>query len=156
MNILTEDFKDFLKLLQKHKVKFLICGGHAVGFYGYPRLTMDFDLLIEPNKKNAKRVIDALNEFGFGNSGITELAFLEEGTAVTLGAQPNQIDLLTSVSHVSTYDIFKNAIKGKLEDFDILYISKDDLIKCKKAAGRLKDLADIEELEKIDKGNIIL
>ena len=149
MNILTKDFEDFLTLLQKYNVSFLICGGHAVGFYGYPRLTMDFDLLIEPNKENAKKIINVLNEFGFGNAGITEAAFLEAGTALTLGAQPNQIDLLTSVSDVSTHDIFKNAVKGKLGDFNLLYISKDDLIKCKKAVGRLKDLADIEELEKI-------
>ena len=149
MNILTKDFEDFLTLLQKYNVRFLICGGHAVGFYGYPRLTMDFDLFIEPNEKNAKKIINVLNEFGFGNAGITESAFLEAGTAITLGAQPNQIDLLTSVSDVSTHDIFKNAVKGKLGDFNLLYISKDDLIKCKKAAGRLKDLADIEELEKI-------
>ena len=149
MNILTEDFKDFLKLLQKYKVKFLVCGGHAVGFYGYPRLTMDFDLLIEPDKENAVKLINALNEFGFGKCGITESAFLKEGTAVTLGSQPNQIDLLTSVGCVSTYEVFKHAVEGKLEDFNILYISKEDLIKCKKAAGRLKDLADVEELEKI-------
>jgi len=149
MNILTKDFRDFLTLLQKHKVKFLVCGGHAVGFYGYPRLTMDFDLLIAPSKENAERMIKVLNEFGFGKSGITEAAFLKEGTAVTLGAQPNQIDLLTSVSQVPTNEIFKNAQKGQLEDFKLLYISKNDLIECKKAAGRLKDLADIEELEKI-------
>lgn len=149
MNILTEDFKDFLLLLQKHKVKFLVCGGHAVGFYGYPRLTMDFDLLIEPYKENAANLMDALNEFGFGKCGITESVFLKEGTAVTLGAQPNQIDLLTSVGCVSTHEVFRNAVEGKLEDFSILYISKEDLIKCKRAAGRLKDLADVEELEKI-------
>jgi len=153
MNVLTKDFRTFLNLLQKSNVKFLVCGGHAVGFYGYPRLTMDFDLLIEPSKKNVEKIINVLNEFGFGSCGITEPTFLEEGIVVTLGAQPNQIDLLTSVSHVSTYDIFKNAIKGKLEDFDILYISKNDLIQCKKAAGRLKDLADVEELEKIERNN---
>ncbi len=149
MSILTKDFEDFLMMLQKHDVKFLVCGGHAVGFHGYPRLTMDFDLLIEPNVENAKKIINVLNEFGFENSGITESVFLEEGTAVTLGVQPNQIDLLTSVSDVSTHEIFKNAVEGQLENFNVLYIAKDDLIKCKKAAGRLKDLADIEELEKI-------
>jgi len=149
MSILTKDFEDFLMMLQKHDVKFLVCGGHAVGFHGYPRLTMDFDLLIEPSEENAKKIINVLNEFGFENSGITESVFLEEGTAVTLGAQPNQIDLLTSVSDVSTHEIFKNAVEGQLGNFNILYIAKDDLIKCKKAAGRLKDLADIEELEKI-------
>lgn len=150
MSVLTKDFEDFLNLLQKYGVKFVVCGGHAVGFYGYPRLTMGFDLLFQPDTDNAKKIIRVLNEFGFGSSGITESAFLEEGTAVTLGVQPNQIDLLTSVTNLLTCDIFKNAVKRKLEDFDVLYISKDDLIKCKKAVGRLKDLADIEELEKVN------
>jgi cell division septum initiation protein DivIVA len=107
--------------------------------------------IIEPSKENAERIINVLNEFGFGSCGITESAFLEKGTAVTLGSQPNQIDLLTSVSQVSTHEIFKNAKNGQLEDFNILYISKNDLIKCKNAVGRLKDLADVEELEKIGK-----
>jgi predicted nucleotidyltransferase len=149
-SVLTDDFRDFIDLLIKHEVKFLICGGHAVGFHGYPRLTMDFDLLFEPSEQNAQKIIDVLNEFGFGNAGITKTVFLQEGTAVTLGEQPNQIDLLTSVSKIATHEIFKNAVNGKLEEFDVLYISKEDLIKCKKAAGRKKDLADVEELEKIN------
>jgi hypothetical protein len=141
--------KDFISLLQKHKVEFLICGGHAVGFYGYPRLTMDFDFLFQPTSYNAEKIMNVLKEFGFGDAGIPESAFLSEGTAVTLGVQPNQIDLLTSVSSINTESIFNNAVKGKLEDFEVLYISKYDLIQCKKAAGRAKDLADVEELEKI-------
>lgn len=149
-SILTDDFRDFINLLINHEVKFLICGGHAVGFHGYPRLTMDFDLLCEPSELNAQKIMNVLDEFGFGNAGITKTAFLQDGTAVTLGVQPNQIDLLTSVSKVATHDIFKNAVNGKLEEFDVLYISKDDLITCKKAAGRAKDLADVEELEKIN------
>ncbi|MDD5598416.1 MAG: nucleotidyltransferase [Victivallaceae bacterium] len=149
MNTLSKDFEDFLALLQKHEVKFLVCGGHAVGFYGYPRLTMDFDLLIYPAKANAEKIMKALNEFGFGKSGITKDLFVKAGTAVTLGAQPNQIDLLTSVSRVSTKKIFENAKPGQLGKFNVLYISKADLIACKKAAGRRKDLADIEELEKL-------
>jgi len=147
--ILTDDLRDFINLLIKYEVKFLICGGHAVGFHGYPRLTMDFDLLLNPTEESANRIMKVLQEFGFGEAGIKREVFLQEGTAITLGVQPNQIDLLTSVSKVATHDIFKNAVNGKLEEFDVLYISKDDLIKCKKAAGRAKDLADVEELEKI-------
>jgi len=149
MSILTEDFKDFLKLLAKHKVEFLICGGHAVGFHGYPRLTMDFDILLQVSNKNAHRIEMALKDFGFGNAGIPRKAFLQEGSAITLGVQPNQIDLLTSVSSQSTQEIFQNAVQGKLEDFDVLFISKIDLINAKKKSTRLKDLADAEELEKI-------
>ncbi len=149
MNDLTKDFKEFLQLLEKHKVKFLVCGGHAVGFYGYPRLTMDFDMLIYPSKANAARVMAALDEFGFGKAGIPLEAFLREGSAITLGVQPNQIDLLTSVSAQPVAEIFKNAVQGKLEGFDVLFIAKEDLISAKKSSKRLKDRADAEELEKI-------
>ena len=148
-SILTDDFRDFIDLLIRHEVEFLICGGHAVGFHGYPRLTMDFDLLLKPTEKNADKIMKVLGEFGFAKAGINREAFLAEGTAITLGVQPNQIDLLTSASSQPTEEIFKNAVKGKLENFEVLYISKGDLIQAKKAAGRAKDIADVEELEKI-------
>ncbi|MBN1865173.1 MAG: hypothetical protein JW808_09760 [Victivallales bacterium] len=147
--ILTKDFEDFIELLIKHKVEFLVCGGHAVGYHGYPRLTMDFDLLVNPNEKNAEKIMAALDEFGFGKSGINKELFLQEGTAVTLGVQPNQIDLLTSVSSQPTKDVLKHAVTGKLAQFDVLYISREDLIRAKKEAGRPKDIADIYELDKI-------
>jgi len=146
----TTDFNDFIELLIKHKVEFLICGGHAVGYHGYPRLTMDFDILLNPTEENASKTVKVLEAFGFGETGINKEAFLQEGTAITLGVQPNQIDLLTSVSTQPTKEVFQHAIQGKLENFDILYISKEDLIRAKKEAGRAKDLADVEELEKID------
>ena len=147
---LTTDFNDFIELLIKHQVEFLICGGHAVGYYGYPRLTMDFDILLNPTDENTIKTMKVLEEFGFGEAGINQEAFLHEGTAITLGVQPNQIDLLTSVSTQPTEEVFNHAQKGKLEGFDVLYISKEDLIRAKKEAGRAKDLADIEELAKID------
>jgi hypothetical protein len=146
--LLTKDFKDFITLLQKHKVKFLICGGHAVGFYGYPRLTMGFDLLFRPTSNNAEKIMNVLKEFGFGDAGIPESAFLSEGTAVTLGVQPNQIDLLTSVSSINTESIFNNAVKGKLEDFEVLYISKYDLIQCKKQLAGQKTSQMLKNLKR--------
>ena len=112
---------------------------------------MDFDLLVNPENKNAERIMAALEEFGFGKAGINKELFLQEGTAVTLGVQPNQIDLLTSVSSQPTGDVFKNAVTGKLATYNVLYISKDDLIRAKREAGRAKDLADLEELEKCTK-----
>ncbi len=147
--ILTNDFKDFIELLIKHKVDFLICGGHAVAFHGYPRLTMDFDILIRPSDENAEKLMVALHEFGFGQAGIEKKLFTKEGSAVTLGAQPNQIDLLTSSSSQTTDEVFRNAVSGSLGEFNVLFISKKDLLRSKKEAGRQKDLADIEELNKI-------
>jgi hypothetical protein len=79
---LSEDIKYFIQLLQKHEVEFLICGGHAVAFHGFPRMTLDFDILIKPDKKNAQLIMACLAEFGFG--GVAELKeelFCRRGTA---------------------------------------------------------------------------
>ncbi|NOY74278.1 MAG: hypothetical protein GXP32_00610 [Kiritimatiellaeota bacterium] len=148
-SILTDDFRDFIALLIEHNIDFLVCGGHAVGFHGYPRLTMDFDILVKPSEENADGMMLVLNEFGFGNAGIERSVFLSEGTAVTMGVQPNQIDLLTSISSQPTNEVFENVVPGKLENFEVAFVSRDDLIRAKKEAARLKDLADVEELQKI-------
>ena len=154
LNKLSPDMKEFIELLQKHQVEFLVCGGHAVAFHGYPRMTMDFDLLIKPTEVNAQRIICCLNEFGFGH--IPELKaskFCQAGTVFTLGVQPNQIDLLTSVSTQNETEIFDHCIKGTLEGISLDFISLDDLLRAKREANRLKDQLDIEELTKLNKSN---
>ncbi len=143
---ITSDIKTLIRLFIKHKVQFAICGGHAVAYHGYPRMTMDVDLLIEPNKENAERVMLALTEFGFGDAGIPEKAFLKEGTAITLGVQPNQVDLLTSISRESTSEIMSRTISGEFAGIKTQFISRADLIEAKRQAGRPKDLADLSEL----------
>lgn len=142
------DIKTLINLFIEHKVRFAVCGGHAVAHHGYPRMTMDIDLLIDPTKENAKRVMAALDQFGFGNAGIPEEAFTKEKTAITLGQQPNQIDLLTSMSSISTSEIIKNSVSGKLAEIKLKFVSRGDLMEAKRQAGRPKDLADLDELEK--------
>lgn len=144
---LTEDYHDFLELLQKHQVEFLVCGGHAVGFYGFLRMTMDFDILINPLVDNARRLIQCLDEFGFGCvPQLTQEIFEKPGTVFSLGVQPNQIDLMTSMSSQNTHEIFENKVEGTLEDFKVQFVSYNDLIRAKREANRLKDQLDIEEL----------
>ncbi|EDM25206.1 hypothetical protein LNTAR_03219 [Lentisphaera araneosa HTCC2155] len=145
---LSEDMKEFLVLLQKYEIDFLVCGGHAVAFYGYPRMTLDFDLLIKPNIENAKKIIKCLHEFGFGGiKELTEERFYQRGTVFTLGAQPNQIDLLTSVSSQNEQEIFANKVLGELDGFELGFICLEDLLRAKKEANRLKDQVDVQELE---------
>ena len=146
---ISTDIKTLINLFIKHKVKFAVCGGHAVAHHGYPRMTMDIDLLIEPSEENANRIMAALDQFGFGNAGIPEEAFTSEKTAITLGQQPNQIDLLTSMSNASTSEIIKNSVPGRLAEINLNFVSRADLIEAKRQAGRPKDLADLDELEKI-------
>lgn len=140
--------RELLVILNRREVSFLICGGHALAFHGYPRLTMDLDIFILPSKDNARKVMNALNDFGFGNAGIPSSAFETPGTAVTLGVQPNQIDLLTPPGDVTDEKVFDRGVPGDLNGATVKFISKPDLIMVKKLAGRKKDLADIEELEK--------
>jgi predicted nucleotidyltransferase len=141
--------REFLLLLQRHGVEFVVCGGHAVAFHGYPRLTMDLDILVRPSEDNADRVMAALAEFGFGNAGIPRAGFVRRGTAVTLGAQPNQIDLHTSIGHSDDESVFARGESGDLDGVEVRYVAFSDLVLAKREAGRPKDLADLDELTRI-------
>ena len=144
---ISRDMRDFLLLLNKHQVEYAICGGHAVAYHGYSRLTMDVDILILPAEENARRLGLALTDFGFGNAGIPVAAFTKEGTAVSLGVQPNQIDLLTSMSSQPTTEVIRNSEPATLAGIPVRITAKPDLIRAKRESGRPKDLADLGELQ---------
>jgi predicted nucleotidyltransferase len=145
----SDDIRELVELFLKHRVRFAVCGGFAVAHYGYVRATMDFDLLVAPDEENAKRIMAALREFGFGDAGISEEAFHSPGTAVTLGAQPNQIDLLTSMSSKAPEEIIDNAVTVLLQRMEVKVVSFEDLLAAKRESGRTKDLIDVEELIQI-------
>lgn len=147
----SDDMRELVLLFQKHGVDFAVCGGFAVAHYGFVRMTMDFDLLVRPDKENAHRVMMALDEFGFGQAGFSEDDFLEPGSAITLGEQPNQIDLLTSMSSQETSGILDHATTATVEGFQVKVVSLEDLLVAKREAGRAKDLIDVDELEKINR-----
>lgn len=147
MHEVSRDVRELLQLLAKHRVEFLICGGHAVAFHGYVRMTMDVDVLVRPSAENAKRIMLALDEFGFGDTGIPESAFRRAGTAVSLGAQPNQVDLLTSMSSQDGDQVFAHALWGTLGGEQVRFASLRDLLRAKREANRPKDRVDVAELE---------
>ena len=138
---LTSDMKELIVLFNEFEVEYLICGGYAVGYYGYIRATYDFDILINPEKKNAVKTMRALTKFGFGNAGFNKSIFTKEGTAVHMGVEPNAIDLLTSISSKKTSLYF-----DEIEGIKIKIISLDNLIDAKKRVNRNKDKIDVEEL----------
>jgi len=149
----SDDMRELVVLFRKHGVEFAVCGGFAVAHYGFIRMTMDFDLLVLPSSENAVKIVDALNEFGFGDAGFSKETFMEPGAAITLGEQPNQIDLLTSMSSQSTAEILGQANVVEIEGLEMKVVACRDLLNAKKEAGRGKDLIDIEELEKIKRGS---
>lgn len=146
--MLSPDFKEFVELLNKNDVLYLIVGGYAVGIHGHPRYTGDLDIWLLPEKENAKRVMTVINKFGFGSLNIKEEDLVKEGWIIQLGYPPLRIDLLTSIDGVEFEECFVNKKLVEMDGLSINFIGYQDLIKNKKASGRHQDLGDIENLLK--------
>jgi hypothetical protein len=143
---LQTDLREFIALMNSHRVEYIIVGGHAVAFHGHPRFTGDIDFLIRTAPENAKRMLSVLNAFGFGSVGITERDLLEPGRIIQLGQPPNRIDILTSISGVNFDTAWGSRVSTVLDDQAIDMIGWHELLQNKRAAGRQKDLADVEKL----------
>jgi predicted nucleotidyltransferase len=144
--------KDLLVIMERHEVEYVLVGGFAVNFYGYIRTTQDIDILVNPTIKNARKMVNALEEFGFGSDGVPTKYFETEGTAIHMGVEPNRIDLLTNLTGISNKEIFQRKEKVEFENIFLNIISLEDLLACKKKSNRFKDLADADELERMLKG----
>jgi predicted nucleotidyltransferase len=143
---IRQDFKEFIALLNKNEVEYLIVGGYAVAFHGAPRYTDDIDLLVSTSAENASRIMMVLKEFGFGSIGFTESDFRLPGQILQLGRTPVRIDLLTSIDGVEWEKAWAGRVQGEYGGLRVNFISKQDFIANKKSIGRNKDLADIDAI----------
>ena len=143
---LGQDFKEFIELLNKHKVDYLLVGGYAVAMYGYPRYTGDIDFWVKPTNENAKKIINVLNDFGFEGLDISEKDFNEEDKVVQLGYPPNRIDIITSVTGLDFDESFLNKKIIEVSEIKVYFISLFHLRKNKEATGRDKDRTDLNNL----------
>ncbi len=144
--VLPPDFKEFLKLLKDKNIQYLLIGGYAVGYHGYPRSTNDMDIWIAIDSKTAKQMVLALREFGFDSPQLSEKLFLKEKNIVRMGIAPIRIEILTTISGVSFEDCFKQRIVDEIDGIEVSIISLSHLKINKKASGRHKDLDDLENL----------
>lgn len=142
---LPEDFRDFLNSLNKNGVKYLLLGGWAVGIYGYPRATGDMDVLIAVDETNLNRLLKALYEFGAPT--IDKSHFKEKGNVFRMGRSPIKIEIINDASGIDIEDCYSRRNVVHVDGIDISLISREDLIKNKRASGRAKDIADVESLE---------
>jgi len=142
----SKDFKEFVELLIKNKVEYLIVGGYAVGIHGYPRYTGDLDIWLNPTKDNAAKILTSVNEFGFSSYKLKESDFTKENNVIQLGYPPLRIDLLTQIDGVTFEECFKNRKEVTIEGVKLNFIGYNELLKNKKQSGRLSDLNDIEKL----------
>ena len=143
---LPQDFKEFLRLLNAHQVEYLLIGGYAVGYFGYPRATADMDIWIAMNPANAERIVTALKEFGFNLPDLSAELFLEEWQIIRLGVPPVRIEISTTISGVHFDECFAEKEVAELDGEGVNLISLNHLKINKKASGRHQDLADLENL----------
>ena len=143
---LPKDFKEFLSLLGSHGVRYLLIGGYAVGYHGYPRATGDMDIWIALHPENAQKVVDTLREFGFDTPDLGPDLFLQDDGMVRMGNVPLRIEILTSISGVTFDECYSNRVVDAMDGIEVSIISLTDLKINKQASGRYKDLMDLEEL----------
>ncbi|MCA9287000.1 MAG: nucleotidyltransferase [Phycisphaerales bacterium] len=144
---LPPDFKEFLRLLDSEKIEYLLVGGYAVAFYGYPRPTGDLDVWIATSPRNATRMVDALSKFGFAGAGATTELFQTADRVIRMGVPPVRIEVLTSISGVRFDECFDRRNIATIDGVSVSVISRQDLLTNKRAAARDKDLADLAQLE---------
>lgn len=143
---LPEDFKDFLKLLNSHKVEYLLIGGYAVGYHGYPRATGDMDIWIAMHLQNARKMVEVLKSFGFDIPELSVDMFLREGHVIRMGHSPIRIEVLTTITGVKFDECYAARSIDQIDGIEVKLISLEHLKQNKKACNRHKDLDDLQNL----------
>jgi phage replication-related protein YjqB (UPF0714/DUF867 family) len=135
-----------LNILKGKNIGYLLIGGYAVGYHGYPRATNDMDIWIPIDTKTAEQMVSALNEFGFDTPQLSKELFLKENSIVRMGIAPMRIEILTTISGVNFEECFQQRIVDEIDGIEVNVISLNQLKINKKASGRYKDLDDFENL----------
>lgn len=146
--------RDLLELLASFRsagVEFLVVGGHAVAFHGYPRYTEDLGLFLRPERANGERVVLALRQLGFGSLDLSAEDFIAADRVIQLGRAPNRVDLLTRLYGVTFDDAWSSRVSASIDGEPVWMINRGELIRNKRATGRPQDVADAEALERIQR-----
>jgi predicted nucleotidyltransferase len=142
----NSDFNDLLRIFNDHNVRYMVIGGYAVVQYAEPRFTKDLDVLISTDTKNAEAVYNALKEFGAPLAGLTPKDFSEEGFFFQMGVPPIRVDVLMGIPGINFDECWDRRVEVDFDGLNVIFISKQDLILSKRAAGRPQDLIDADLL----------
>jgi len=146
MTPLSPEFREFLESLNQMQVEYMVVGGIAVNFHGYHRSTEDLDVWVRCSKENEERLAQALRQFGFSEKLTSKRPLLVEGRILVMGVEPLRIDICTRLPGIEFGECYSRRTTSHLAGVDVPFISVDDLKTNKKAAGRHKDLADVDGL----------
>jgi predicted nucleotidyltransferase len=144
---LEPDFKDFVELLNKRQVEYMVVGGYALAFHGEPRFTGDIDIWIDCTDENAQKMVVVMADFGAASLGFTKEDFLDKNIIKQIGQPPLRIDILGKIDGVRYKDAVRNKQQFKSENLSIPFIGVKDFIRNKEAAGRKKDLKDVKKIK---------
>ncbi len=144
---LAPDFDEFIASLIAHGVEFVVVGAYALAFHGAPRFTGDLDILIRPTAGNAALLLAALDEFGFPVSELKPETIVDPRRMLQMGVPPVQIHVMTAISGVEWNEAWSDRVEGPLGSHRVHFLGRGSFLRNKRAAGRPKDLADIDALE---------
>ncbi len=146
MEKLNPNFADFLRLLTKHGVDYVVVGGYAVGFHGYVRATGDLDVFVRTSDSTAERLVGAFVEFGFVSPELRSEPFLVPGNIVRIGLPPLRIEVMNAISGVEFSECFAARVRAEIDGLEVPLLGREELLRNQRASGRPKDLADIAGL----------
>lgn len=153
INIFLDNHQKLLATLLKNQVEFIVIGGYSVIFHGYLRTTGDMDIWLKPDNQNKEKLKLALQEFGIENKALEPLNQVDftQALAFHIDEKPERIDFLTKVNLVSFEEANSMKVISEIDGMPIPFLHLNHLILSKMNTGRTKDLADIEELQRINK-----
>ena len=146
MEKLDPNFADFLRSLNGRGVNYLVVGGYAVGYHGFVRATGDLDIFVGASPANAVGLLGAFHDFGFDVPELTAATFMEKGRIVRIGVPPLRLEIMNDISGVVFEDCYARRIAETIDGVQINFIDRESLLANKRAAGRPKDLADVDAL----------
>ncbi len=146
---MSPDFRDLLAAFNAHGVEYLVVGAHALAAHGHVRATKDLDVWVRPSRENASKIIRGLVAFGAPLHDLTEDDLTRPGTIFQIGVAPLRIDVITVIDGVEFSEAWAERLETRFGGEPSAVLSLDHLVRNKKASGRLQDLADVEELERL-------
>ena len=144
---MNRDFSDLLSALNAQRAEYLVVGAHALAAHGHVRATKDLDIWVRPERANAERVLAALRSFGAPLHDLTQADLTKAGLVFQIGVPPVRIDLLTAIDGVAFDEAWEERVRTRFGGVEVGVLSRNHLIRNKRASGRLQDLADVEWLE---------
>ena len=148
---LAPDFDEFCALLNAREVEYVIVGAHALAFHGAPRFTGDLDVLVKPTEENGQRLLAAIADFGFPTTPLTPLDIVAGRKVLEMGVAPVQIHVMSAIDGVTWDEVWRDRESGAFGARTVAFIGRETFLRNKRAAGRPKDLADIDALREPDR-----